>query len=75
MMEHIASDATGTVKRNLDNFLQAKAHRADKPQPLPAVESHVESRTSEDRISIKSCSHRACHGKVPVALSQGARPN
>ena len=27
---------------------QAKAHRAYQPQPLPAVKSHVKSRTSED---------------------------
>ena len=33
---------------------QAKAHRGDKPQPLPAVELHVESRTSEDRIFYKN---------------------
>ena len=37
---------------------QAKAHRAYKPQPLPAVEAHVESRTSEDRFSIRTCSNR-----------------
>src|SRR4029077_4893204 len=30
---------------------QAKAHRADEPQPLPAVESHVESRTSEEKLA------------------------
>jgi hypothetical protein len=54
---------------------QAKAHRADKPQPLPAVESHVESRTFEDRISIRTCSNRSTQsGTAPEQQLPDAAP-
>ena len=51
---------------------QAKAHRADKPQPLPAVESHVESRSNRSTQSgtaperAKGLLNTSCHhGRGP----------